>query len=224
MSASADSGPQVPLGGFWHCRSLRADGSVAAFAVVRSERHADGERIDLPEHDAAAQIGHDALCVIKIDPSGRIERLAPTPLAAPKAPPLWFAEFTQPDDRPPAVGLMAFTGHDVAAGTLVDRAELRGLSVTGADQLGALRWWPESGEVDQIYVSPKWRRRSIGTALLVAGGSLSVARGGHRLWGDGQRTSDGERMRKASQWSHRAEPLTNLAPPMTPFDERDDQG
>jgi len=37
---------------------------------------------------------------------------------------------------------------------------------------------------------------------------------------DGQRTADGERVRNASTWAHRAVDQTHLAPPMTPFEDR----
>ena len=49
-----------------------------------------------------------------------------------------------------------------------------------------------------------------------------MARGGtRRLWADGQRTADGDRLRNANpDWAPRAADLTHLAPPMTPFDQR----
>jgi GNAT superfamily N-acetyltransferase len=81
-----------------------------------------------------------------------------------------------------------------------------------------VRWYPATGEVDQIYVQPAWRRRSIATGLIVAAGALSAARDWPRPWGDGQRTQLGEELRNAADWKHRAAELTHIAPPMTPVE------
>ena len=56
--------------------------------------------------------------------------------------------------------------------------------------------------------------------LLAAAGTVATASGSVPLWGDGQRTALGERMKKASAWSHRFAELEHLVAPMTPFDER----
>lgn len=190
------------------------------FAIVLSSRHHDGTRVEVPERDAQDEVGDDAMCIARYDDDGAVVSLAVTGLAAPKSPPLWFAELSESEASPPAISLVAFSGHGVDAERLLDRAALREASVVSADQLGAARWYPATGEVDQIYVAPTWRRRSIGSALAIAVGTLSLARGWPRIWGDGQRTAVGDRWRNASPWAHRMADLTHLAPPMTPFDER----
>ena len=199
---------------------MRADGTAAWFAVVWSSDQADGVRLELPVGDASEAVGEDAVCVAAYDDGGEVTALAVTPRGAPKAPPMWFAELTEPDGTPPAVTLVAFSGHGVAPATLVDRAHLREIEVKSPDQVGAIRWYPATGEVDQVYVSPQLRRRTIGGALVAASSALSLARDWPRLWGDGQRTALGDRWRNASPWAHRTADLTHLAPPMTPFDER----
>lgn len=212
--------PEAPKSyGWWKCRALGPDGTPIWLAHVGSNLHTDDVWVELPEHEATELIGDDAVCLATYA-DGLVTRLEVTPRGAPKAPPLWFAEVVEPDSSPPAVILIAFSGHDVEPGRLLDREARTDVAVTSADQLGALRWYPATGEVDQIYVSPDWRRRSIGSALIAAGGTLAVARGWERLWGDGQRTALGDRWRKASPWAHRAATLSHLAPPMTPFDQR----
>jgi GNAT superfamily N-acetyltransferase len=206
--------------GWWQCRALSADGRPAWFAVVWSTDQADGVRLELPTVDASAVVGEDAVCVAHYDDHGAVTSLAVTRRGAPKAPPLWFAELTEPDAAPPAVSLVAFSGHGIDAGTLLDRGHLHDVEVTSPDQVGAIRWYPATGEVDQVYVSPQLRRRNIGGALVAASSALSLARDRPRLWGDGQRTAMGDRWRNASPWAHRTAELTHLAPPMTPFDER----
>ena len=136
--------------------------------------------------------------------------------AAAQSPPLWYVELRETTAAPPATSLVAFTGHDVEVGSVRD--DLDGTSATSADQVGAVRWYPATGEVDQIYVQPQWRRRGIGNVLLVSAAALSYARGWPRFWGDGQRTALGEQFRNGSPWRGLAADLTHVSPPMTPGD------
>ena len=204
----------------WHCRALDGNGHVVWVALVQSDRYSDGAEIDLPEPEAVAQIGEHAIGYARFGEDGTVTRLEVTSDSAPKAPPMWFAEFDEPTATPPATSLIAFTGHGVEPGTLVDRASLRDIDVTSQDQLAAFRWYPASGFGDQLYVSPQWRRRTIGSGILAVGGTLAFARGWPRLWGDGQRTAEGDRMRKAGRWAHMAAELTHILPPMTPMEDR----
>lgn len=219
MSQPTNPGSLSPTG-WWQCRALRADGSPDWFAVVWSADQADGVRLELPSAEAAELVGENAVCVAHYDDLGAVSRLAVTPHGAPKAPRLWFAELTEPDGTPPAVNLLAFSGHGIEPDSLIDQIGLPDVAVTSSDQVGAIRWYPGTGEVDQVYVSPRMRRQNIGGALVAATSALSLARGWPRLWGDGQRTAMGDRWRNASPWAHRAAELTNLAPPMTPFEDR----
>jgi GNAT superfamily N-acetyltransferase len=188
---------------------------------VHSRAYEDGGRVDLPEAEATATIGDDDVwCVAHFGGDGGVTTLSVTTSAAPKAPPLWFAELPEHDATPPAVSLVAFAEHGLDPGRLLDRTALRDVDVVTKDQLGAVRWYPRTGEVDQVYVAPAWRRRSIATAMLTAAATLSVVRDWPRLWADGQRTAMGDRLRDAGPWAHRAADLTHLSPPMTPFDER----
>ena len=206
---------------WWHCLAL--DGSRPAwFAVVWSDRYADGERVELPLAEAERTVGDDAVATAFYDEHGRVGRLQVGRRGAPLAPPLWFAEVRESTARPPAVSLMAFEAHagfGVPAGGLLDTVALAQTPVTGADQLAAVRWYPATGEVDQVYVQPEHRRRSLSGAMIGAAAALSYARDWPRLWGDGQRTALGEQLRNASPWRHRAADLTHVAPPMTPGDE-----
>ena len=203
-------------GSWWLCNVAATNSDPRRCFIVSSTRYPDGTRLTLAPDMARTQVGEDAICVITIADDLRVTGLEVTKRAAPKAPPMWFTEVRESSGRPPAVSLLAFTGHGQPTGTLVDESGLPPRTVTSADQLGAVRWYPASGEVDQIYVQPGWRRLGIGTALLTAAGSLSAAREWPRLWGDGQRTQHGEDFRNAATWRHRAAELTHLAPPMTP--------
>jgi GNAT superfamily N-acetyltransferase len=184
--------------------------------VVSSANQPDGARFELPADTARDAVGADAVCIADYGDERRVRALRVTPHAAPKAPPLWFVEARESSGAPPAVSLVAFTGHDVPAGSLRD--DTGGTSATSADQVGAVRWYAATGEIDQIYVQPAWRRRTVATALIAAAATLSYARDWPRLWSDGQRTELGEHFRNSGEWRHRAADLTHLAPPMTPGD------
>jgi GNAT superfamily N-acetyltransferase len=201
--------------GWWQCVAVTADRTPTWFAYVWSDRHSAGSRVELLAEAAERECGDEAVCVAAYD-GHKVTALQVRPRGAPKAPPVWFAEIRQSTARPPAVNLVAFTEHGVAAGSLVDEPELAELDVRTADQLGAVRWYPASGEVDQVYVQPEWRRRTVAGALIAAAATLSGARDWPRLWSDGQRTVDGEQLRNASSWRYRTADLTHTAPPMTP--------
>lgn len=213
------SDPAATSRGWWKCRALDDASELIWLAHVRGGLHADDVYVDLPEAEASALVGDDAVCVAHYA-DGSVSRLQVTSTGAPKAPPLWFAEIDQREAVPRAAVLMAFSGHGVAPGALLSAAELREVDVAGDDQLAAVRWYRSTGEVDQVYVSPTRRREGIGSAIIMAAGTLAVARGWSRLWGDGQRTALGDRWRSTSDWAHRTAPLSHLAPPMTPDDQR----
>lgn len=202
--------------GWWQCRAVDPDRVAVWFAVVWSSRHPDGTRIELLEAAATGVVGSDAVSTAHYDEAGSVIALDVGTRGAPKAPPIWFAEIRQSTATPPAVNLVAFSGHGVAPGSLLDSMALREVDVASEDQLGAVRWYPATGEVDQIYVNPQWRRRTVAGALIAAGTTLSLARGWPRFWGDGQRTELGEQLQASSPWGHRTAELTVLSPPMTP--------
>jgi GNAT superfamily N-acetyltransferase len=172
--------------------------------------------IELPVDAAVAQIGTDSVAVARYDVHRRVVALEVARGHAPKSPQLWFVEVQESAARPPATNLVAFTGHGVATGTLLAEVDVEPTGVRSDDQLGAVRWYPATGEIDQIYVAPSWRQHRVGTALVVLGSLLSVARDWPRFWSDGQRTVLGEKFRNGIAWGHRAAALTHIAPPMTP--------
>lgn len=204
----------------WSCGAVRPDGTLAAFFGVHSPTFADGDRIMLPHDEALAAVGDHAVVSMTFDADGACI-IEVSPAVAPKLPPVWFAELAEADGTPPAVNLLAFVGHDVEPGVLLDREALRKVPVVSEDQLAAVRWYPGTGEVDQLYVAPHARRRNLGTAMILAAGTLNASRNWPPFWSDGQRTSDGNRLIAGHpEWSHRAGELVYLVPPMTPFDER----
>ncbi len=212
--------PAAPDGsfgaGWWQCVALAPDRRPLWLAVVGSAAHPAGTRVELLAPAAEREVGGAAACIADLDDEARVVRLRLGPSTAITGADLWFAELQETTGQPPATNLVAFPGGERSPGALLDESALANAGVPGADQVGAVRWYPASGEVDQIYVQPAWRRRRVGSALIAAAAALSYARDWPRLWADGQRTDLGERFRNASPWRARTAELTHVAPPMTP--------
>lgn len=217
VGAGVRTEPVRPGAASWWWCLVRGDGDRPTRLIeVESDRYPDGAQVELGAEAARIQIGRHAICTADLDDDRVVRRLHVAPGWAPSAPLIWFAELRESAAHPPAVALLAFTGAGRKPGELLDEAALRGVSVGSADQLGAFRWYPATGEADQLYVQPQWRRRHIAASLLAAAELLSVARGWPRFWADGQRTELGERARNARSWAQRTADLTHLHPPMTP--------
>lgn len=206
----------LTIGSWWRCSVRGPDGWITRVVTVGSHAYPDGTHVVLDEPMAARQIGDNAAIGAVLDRDGKVIALESHGELVPKAPPMWFAETTESSAQPPAVNLIAFTGAGQAEGALFDEFDFAQLGASSADQLGAIRWLPSTGRVDQIYVQPQWRRCGISSALVGVAGILSAARGWARLWGDGQRTALGESMRQGTSWGRGMAELTHLAPPMTP--------
>jgi ribosomal protein S18 acetylase RimI-like enzyme len=205
--------------GQWWCAVVAATVDAPAQLLrVQSTRHPDEARVAMTQTQALRDGGDDVTCIVTYDDDGRVVKIEPTRNVVPNAPPLWFVELRESNAQPPAVTIVAFTGHGGPPGRLYDQPDADDLPIVSTDQVGAVRWYPATGEIDQIYVAPELRRRQIGTALLVSAGTLSVARGWPRLWSDGQRTVLGEHFRNSQAWRSRAADLTHIAPPMSPGD------
>jgi GNAT superfamily N-acetyltransferase len=202
--------------GWWWARCRATADAPARIVFVHGNQHADGTAVDWPHGTPLPAAEDGAWGVAVLDDLGLPTDIhLATDAFAPKARPVWFCEVRELTADPPAVNLLAFTGAGVRAGRVLDEPAAREAGATTADQVGAVRWWPASGEIDQIYVQPQWRRRHVATVLLHAAAMLSVARGWARLWSDGQRTELGEQLRNARDWRQRAAELTHVAPPMT---------
>ena len=199
--------------GWWRARVPSHAGAPARFVFVHSDEHPDGAEIAVdpgwrePDGTLGTVVLGDLGAAVAVEVRH----------AKPETPAMWFLELRELTGRPPAVSLVAFTGRGIEAGRVLDRTAGGNVGVTSEDQVAAIRWYPATGEVDQIYVAPEQRRRGIATHLLIATGMWSVANGWGRLWSDGQRTVLGEQLlHSRDDWRHRAADLTHIAPPMTP--------
>jgi hypothetical protein len=140
-------------------------------------------------------------------------------------PPLCYVLTRDVHAAPPAIALVAFA--DAARdGRVLPPEAARAAGIGPERQAAAVRWWPSTGEVHQVYVGQAWRRRRIATKLLVAADVVSVALGGLPLRGGSHRTDLGDHMlsRAPEHWQVRLQERTATAPPMTPPDGEPPRG
>ena len=152
VGSSAD--PRDVPAGLTQVVALGEDDFPVWFAVLLSEDGQDPPPIVLPEAAATERVGDAWLTRARIGAQGEVTSLEISAGVAPKAPPVWFAEI--PETGPPrAIHLVAFTGFEVKDGSVLDlAAQSKVTGLTGEQQIGSIRWYPDTGEMDQVYVSP----------------------------------------------------------------------
>jgi GNAT superfamily N-acetyltransferase len=139
-------------------------------------------------------------------------------VAMPGAPLCWYVELAEPDATPAATTLVAFSDTRFPEGTVLDAARARAAGVSGTHQVAAVRWWPVTGLVHQLYVVAGYRRRGLASKLVQAAFGVQYARGLPDIHGDGRRTELGEAWRQAlpEAVSARMAGWSEVMPPMTP--------
>ena len=150
---------------------------------------------------------------VRSDDEGRVRAIE---TALPDAPLLWYVELPEPEAAPAATTLVAFSDDRHPEGTLLSAAQAAADGVSGAEQVAAFRWWPDSGLVHQVFVVPRHRRRGVGLNLGHVAFGLQHSRGLRALHGDGYRTRLGEEFRRGlpaygawrvAPWSHEVPPM-----------------
>ncbi len=131
---------------------------------------------------------------------------------------LWYVEESEQGADPPATNLLAFATPEWPDGSIVsiDDADARGVDLR--EQVGALRWWTETGQVHQVYVAAHMRRRRIGSKLTLTGAALTLGRRWPSLWATGELTDMGAVFVSRAPWTSRVAPRSMSHPPMTPTD------
>ena len=204
----------------WYMRIRHADADPPEESLVGvgSDEYADGSIVELADHGPWPLRPNRLVRVRYLLGTKRIRSLSVIATWASGAPPLRYVEAADGGGDRPAHTLVAFPAEPDTAGRLDDAADFAELGLTSSDQVAAIRWYPNTGLIHQIYVAPAHRRNRIGTALIMAAAGLRVCRGWPALHADGRRTPEGEAFALAgpTQWQHRVEQLTETMPPMTP--------
>jgi GNAT superfamily N-acetyltransferase len=179
---------------------------------VLSDEFPPGSVVDLPggRRPSRWQVAVEADVV-----GGRVHSVE---VALPDAPLLWYVEVPEPDAVPAATTLVAFSDARHGDGRVLSRTEAQAARISAAQQVAALRWWPETGLAHQVYVQPAFRRRGMAAKLANAAYGVQMARGLPPLHGDGRRTDLGEQWRDGlpDYASWRLAPRSEHLPPMTP--------
>ncbi|HEX4580013.1 MAG TPA: GNAT family N-acetyltransferase [Candidatus Dormibacteraeota bacterium] len=135
---------------------------------------------------------------------------------------LWYVETPEPDAEPPAVTLVAFDTNHFPAGRLIDHRMFVPLPIRSDEQVGAIRWWPGTGQIHQVYVQPGRRRQGIATTMVYAASAHLIASGSpNRIWASGDRTDLGEALAAGLPHPQRVRTRRRSLPPMTPAEEMD---
>lgn len=205
-------------GSVWYARFAHEDGEESLVGVA-TEEFGDGTVVDLSDLHPEVRLPPRWLVQVRHRPGKpglRLLRVNPDTSGC--TVPLWFVEHPEPAADPPAHTVVAFTGDGAAEGSVRTAAEVARRGLSAADQVGAVRWWYESGLVHQIYVQPARRREGIARALLQAAAGVRVSNGWASLHGNGQRTDLGELFTSAGPTflRTRVAPRTHRLPPMTP--------
>lgn len=200
----------------WYGRHRTPEGRSVLVSVA-GPGFPDGTVVDLPGPPA-----HPAgwLAEAHVHDEGHVPALVRvSPDLAPGSPHLWFA--LGPAGSGDAVDLVAFSTDALPDGRVVGVDDLATAGVTWADQVGAVRWSPTSGAVDQVYVAARYRRRRIGTRLVATADAVRIGLGWAPLRGDGRLTDLGDAWLSAQSdaWRARLPPSVERQPPMTPAGE-----
>jgi GNAT superfamily N-acetyltransferase len=200
--------PHQRLPNVVHQRGRKLDNDVWEVRCWLTDDFPDGTEVDAPsEHWIPAWTVTES--------SRALARVATAGFDTSNVDNVWFVSVDEPKAAPAATNLVAFVGDQLAPGTIVSRYTFATMGVPNNLQAAAVRWYPATGLVHQIYVAPQWRRHQIGTRLLYTANAFNVAKNwpGH-LHGDGRRTELGEFLALASLFPERIAPLETRMPPM----------
>ena len=134
----------------------------------------------------------------------------------PEAPALWYILLREYHRPTPTQSLLAFATGDHPDGTVVEAAEYTGkMPPTMREQVAAIRWGFGDPKLEQLYVSPDWRRRRIAIKLIHIADLTNVAGGwGGFIYGGDQTTDMGAELASAWTNSSRLRERTVRLPPM----------
>ena len=190
-----------------------APSSLVEMLAFGTDQHPDGTRVELDGEPPDEPM-------IRVIVEGAAARVLRVQVPFITAPSLWYVEHAETAARPPAFTLVAFDTHDHPDGTIVDERTFAGMGIGSEQQVGAVRWWPKTGQIHQVYVQPAHRRLGIGSKLTLAAGGYNTGRGWAPIWVSGERTDLGEAVVQQVQpeLRSRVTARTKVMPPMTPPD------
>jgi len=199
-----------PPGSVFYERYRLAGTSRFAVRAYRSDEFADGTVFDISADARVSTLGI-LLGTIHLDHARR-PRVALTEDALPGATPLWFVQVPCGEDARPQMSLAAFASNHFAAGTIVTNDTFFSTPAHSSEQVGAVRWWAESGLVDQIFVREDLRHHLVAMTLMFTADALHHHHGWPgQIHVGGNRTDLGQRaavaapnQQRVAPWSQRS--------------------
>jgi hypothetical protein len=132
---------------------------------------------------------------------------------------LWMVFVDEAKAQPPAASLVLFAGDEHPIGTVVSRYSFATMGVPNENQIGAIRWYKDSGLIHQIFIDPRYRQLQLATYLMYCASAFHHSNGWPgMIHGDGRRTKLGEALATATAYPERYLPLQEEMPPMDPAD------
>ena len=216
MDAPPDAAPPTPPGvppagtPTWYVRHGElANGRFRVRCHV-DDAHPDGIVVDEPRGGS----GMFTLWTADVDGDGHAV-LWVNPLANPGTAACWFVVLEDRAAAEPTATLVAFATDHVPLGTVVTDPEFFHLPVANRDQVAAVRWWTQTGAVDQIYVAERWRGRDQARELVYNASAYHQHRGWPgRMHIDGRRTTAGQQALGERRHPTRIAPLEKLLAPL----------
>lgn len=212
MDAPPPTPPGVPPAGTptWYERQEALPGKRWRVRALVDDAHADGEVVE----DAGDTSEMFELWSTTVDDDGHVV-ISVNPLANPETVSCWFVILEDRRAAEPTATLVAFATDHVPVGTVITDPEFFHLPVANRDQVAAVRWWTQTGAVDQIYVAEKWRGRDQARELIYHASAYHQHRGWPgRLHIDGRRTAMGQQALGARRHPTRIAPLEKLLAPL----------
>jgi len=116
------------------------------------------------------------------------------------APATWYA--LEENSTPVSmVAIHAIVSDLFTPGCVVDLKDAVEAGLKPSDRAGFIKWFREDSRIQQVFVSPNWRRQRISTVLFGVADIIIISGGyGPYLNGGDVTTPDGEELRKA--WSN----------------------
>ncbi len=204
--------PGVPAAGTptWYVRDgalARGRWQVRCFV---DDAHPDGTIVDAPGETS----GMFSLWTAGVDADGHT-MLWVNPAANPGTADCWFVILEDRQAPEPTATLVAFATDHLPVGTVITDPEFFHLPVANRDQVAAVRWWTQTGAVDQIYVAEQWRGHDQARELIYHASAYHQHRGWPgRMHIDGRRTKAGQQALSGRRHPTRIAPLEKLLAPL----------
>ena len=176
----------------------------------------DGEKVEVETVDEDPLFGaYEMRFEATLDAVGHVHLRRCVGQSA-QSPDMWFV---QVDDSAHSAtdtrSLVGFASHHFPDGTIIDEMEFVTLPVSNEEQIAAIQWQRSTGEVQQIYVSPQFRRSDVGIRMGQTAGAYHQVSGWQGVvHASSKRTALGQSFALGKVAPTRVTPHTELAPPM----------